>query len=96
MCRQPNERVYPVPVKPASDIQHWGQWPDDVRQTLRDWNKSRVRRLRFTHVGVFKCQACQQFCKSHTYGAAVLDGDPYCDDCLIDVARGWVFLGKSA
>lgn len=82
-------RIYPVRVKPASEIQHWGQWPEDVRQPLRDLNKSGVRRLCFSRIGVFKCHGCDAFCDSHTYGAAVLDGDPYCDDCLIQTVRGW-------
>jgi hypothetical protein len=38
-------------------------------------------------VSVFKCTDCNAFCYPHKHGAAVLDGDWFCDDCLIERAR---------
>lgn len=98
------DRIYPVPVKPASKIGTWSAWPADVVETLKMWNGGRgvpgKRRARLTFrrtssgsifepsVNVFKCEDCSAFCKSHSCGAAVLDGAWLCDDCLIARARG--------
>lgn len=84
------QRIYPVPVKPASNINTWAGWPDDVRDTLRTWNgRGSSHRLTFVWLGpsVFKCTDCGLFCKSHQHGAARLDGEFFCDDCLIARAR---------
>jgi hypothetical protein len=42
------------------------------------------------YVSVFKCVDCRQFCKPHGNGAAVLDGEWLCDDCLIARARTYL------
>jgi hypothetical protein len=42
------------------------------------------------HLTVFKCVDCLQFCKPHGSGAAQLDGDWLCDDCLIARARAYL------
>lgn len=89
------ERIYPVRVKPASGIGRWGQWPQDVEQLLRWWNKQGRLTFRRTATGsifdpqvnVFKCEDCSEFCEPHAHGAAVLDGDWLCDDCVITRAR---------
>lgn len=87
-------RIYPVPIKPATDINTWSGWPVDVVETLRKWNRGRLS-FRRTQTGsifepdvaTFKCVDCAQFCKAHRHGAAQLDGDWLCDDCLIARAR---------
>lgn len=86
--------IYPVPIKPASAISTWRGWPDDVRDVIWDWNHGglhghrRISRLTFKRSsGVFKCPDCNAFCRAHAHGAAVLDGDWLCDDCLIARAR---------
>lgn len=97
------DRIYPVPVKPASNISSWSGWPADVVDTLRQWNSGRGvpgrRRASLSFrqtlsgsffdpsVSVFKCTDCAEFCKPHGHGAAVLGGDWLCDDCLIARAR---------
>jgi hypothetical protein len=92
-----SDRIYPVPIKPASPISTWAGWPDDVRETIWDWNHhdhrplhdhrciSRLSFKRSSHV--FKCPDCEQFCEAHRNGAAVFDGEWLCDDCLIARAR---------
>lgn len=87
------DRIYPVPVKPPSAINSWPGWPEDVYETLWAWNHRKVEagqlvsRLSFgRRTGVFKCD-CGEFCLPHRGGAAVLDGVPLCDDCLIARAR---------
>lgn len=82
------ERIYPVRVKPASDIGRWGQWPEDVEGLLHWWNKQGRLTFHRTATGnVFKCEDCGEFCEPHTHGAAVLSGDWLCDDCVIARAR---------
>lgn len=82
-----SDRIYPVPVKAASRINSWGAWPFDAEPQIREWNHGH---LTFVRGPVFKCVDCAEFCQSHTYGAAVLDGDWLCDDCLIVRARAEV------
>lgn len=91
-----SDRIYPVPVKPASGINSWNGWPDDVRDTLRHWNgghrglsfrRSATGSIFEPSVCVFKCVDCEQFCAAHRHGAAVFKGDWLCDDCLIARAR---------
>ncbi len=74
----------------------WGSWPDDVRPILESWNAGpRAKRKEYGDhslsfrrwLGVFKCWDCARFCEPHANGAAVLDGDWLCDDCLIARAR---------
>lgn len=81
-----SDRIYPVPIKPASDIYTWSKWPADVEPILRHWNRGH-RGLTFARIGIFKCTVCEEFCDSHTYGAAVMKGKPFCDDCIISEAR---------
>lgn len=90
--------IYPIPVKPYSGISSWDGWPDDVVRVLKTWNSGQGLRLSFrrsltgsifgVHLSVFKCVDCEQYCKPHPFGAAVLDGEWLCDDCLIQRARG--------
>jgi hypothetical protein len=83
------DRIYPVAIKPKSAITTWGGWPDDVRDLLHVWNRyASAHSLSFRRSGnVFKCMDCEQFCEPAESGAAVLDGDWLCDDCLIQRAR---------
>lgn len=80
-------RIYPVAVKPPSGIGTWNAWPEDVHDTLREWNRSKG--LSFVRTAnVFKCEDCEAFCRAHEHGAAVLrDRTWLCDDCLITRAR---------
>lgn len=81
--------IYPVPVKPPSQISTWDSWPKDVRSIIRHWNKKREVRLSFVRtLYTFKCDDCDTFCHAHSCGAAVFPGELWvCDDCLIQRAR---------
>jgi hypothetical protein len=75
-------------------IKSWGGWPEDVEPILRRWNKRRGLRFgyapgRSTVNGVvyFMCADCGRFIQSLHYMDAVLSGRPYCEDCLIALAR---------
>jgi hypothetical protein len=77
---------YPVPTKPASGIQSWEGWPDDVRDIIRDWN--RRCGLSFVRGRIFKCDDCGEFCEPAAHGDAVFRGTlRLCDDCVIARAR---------
>jgi hypothetical protein len=89
-----NGRIYPVPIKPPSNIGMWHVWPDDVRPILHGWNNDRD--LSFVRAGVFKCADCEEFCESHKLGRAELRGLPLCDDCLIARARDAALSGRAA
>lgn len=78
--------IYPVPIKPETEIRRWAHWPDDVRPILEGWNKSGGEHtLSFYGSHVFKCPDCAEFCRQHN--SAHLDRVPICDDCLIARAR---------
>lgn len=81
-------RIYPVDLKPAGDIDNWGKWPADVEPLIREWNRSSDT-LSFggPYMSVFKCPDCEAFCIPHRYGAAYHKGEHVCDDCLIERAR---------
>ena len=68
-------------------IESWKDWPDDVRPLLRSWNHASVQRLRFPYTRGFTCTDCESAFQPNRYGDAALDGDYYCDDCLIQLAR---------
>lgn len=78
--------IYPVPLKPASPIRSWRDWPEDVVDLLKHWNGG-YRGLSFWGHRVFKCPDCEQFCEPQKYGTATLHGVEICDDCLIARAR---------
>lgn len=100
-----SDLIYPVPVKPATGINRWGDWPQDVEPVLLSWNSGpRSRRKEYgdhslsfrrslrgsifePSMSVFKCVDCSEFCEPHAHGAAVLDEDWLCDECLIGRAR---------
>lgn len=79
-------RIYPVPLKPASPIRSWRDWPEDVVEILKWWNGGH-RGLSFSGHGVFKCPDCERFCEPQMYGTATIHGVEVCDDCLIVRAR---------
>lgn len=80
-----------------SKINSWEGWPDDVREVLRSWNKKGDLSFRglwyWSALGsgypahVFKCSGCGEFHIPHKHGKAVYKGDPYCDPCMIELAR---------
>lgn len=77
-------------IKPASGIESWGSWPDDVRDLLREWNRGtldRPMKLSFYRRSIFDCADCRARCEPATSGVAYLNARWLCDDCLIDVAR---------
>lgn len=74
-------------IKPATEIETWSGWPKDVVGKLLHWNKG---------LGQFECCGCKELCQSHKYGAAVLSGQPLCDDCLVKYARGQLTLTTAA
>lgn len=91
-----SDRIYPVPLKPASGIASWAGWPEDVVKTLKHWNsgdywatrgKVSGQGLSFRGWGVFKCADCEEFCEPQKNGTAMFNGDELCDDCLIERAR---------
>jgi hypothetical protein len=82
---------------PASGISSWADWPDDVRDILRAWNKERFNdgyRLRFEMTSVlglppstFICRECLEEHYEPDYGVALFEGKTLCDPCLIASAR---------
>jgi len=73
-------------------VNDWGDWPDDVRERLRDWNERYL--LSFTHGPDFRCQGgCARTIASHPRGNPVVrpskkkHGAPVCEECLIAFAR---------
>ena len=78
-------------IKPATRIDTWSDWPDDVRGLLRWWNHYDTQRLRFVRLqgdgATFVCPDCKNECVAHPYGSAVLDDDWLCDGCLVERAR---------
>jgi hypothetical protein len=77
-------------VKPASAIESWPEWPDDVRGLLMEWNRgSRDRpiKLSFHRCRLFDCADCSARCEGASSGAASINGQLVCDDCLIERAR---------
>lgn len=79
-------------IKPSTAIEKWDGWPNDVVGKLLGWNKGPNAPLSFRRIGVFECCGCAELCEAHRYGAAVLSGQPLCDDCLIAHARGQLAL----
>ena len=74
--------------KPASAIDSWKDWPQDVMQILRSWNHASVQRLRFSYTQGFVCYGCGEDCRPNRYGDAVVGYEyHFCDECLIDLAR---------
>jgi hypothetical protein len=102
----------PTSPKPASNINRWGEWPADVNDRLYKMNRMGPdMRLTFRRIGqypfqttsrtgmhgLFMCTDCAALCEAHQYGAAVLDGLLYCDDCLIEKVRREVrIFGKKS
>jgi hypothetical protein len=78
--------IYPFPLKPASGIRTWTDWPEDVVEILKWWNGG-YRGLSFWGHRVFKCPDCNQFCEPQMYGNATIDKVSFCDDCIIARAR---------
>jgi hypothetical protein len=88
-------------VQPPSKIGSWEAWPDDVRDTLRRWNKQRWNggwRLSFA-IGaywplkrprVFKCWRCERFHEQPYFGTSLFEGRAHCDRCMIELARAGV------
>lgn len=78
------------PIKPRSEINRWADWPDDVREELKAWNRQRAPfpgwhyRLGFYRAGplrngayplrTFRCSECKYLCMHHPNGTATLDG----------------------
>lgn len=85
-----SDRIYPVPVKPRTNINRWRDWPEDCVQAIK-----RLVRGWYSTGGVFKCSDCSEFCQPHPHGVPHLgsarDGRDcttiLCDDCLIARAR---------
>jgi hypothetical protein len=76
-----------IHVHPPSGITSWGGWPDDVRETLIDWNSKRDLTFRYLDGRtIFQCEGCLGW---HMPGAtvAVYKGEAYCDFCMITIAR---------
>lgn len=76
-------------------LRHWNkQRRLSFRGGSFDWGRIGVQprysrgRLDFSQA-VFRCFKCQAPCKTHPSGRAELDSRPYCDACLIELAREW-------
>ena len=82
-------------MKPASRIESWKDWPEDVVETMRSWNHTSVQRLRFPYTQGFTCADCGAECVPNRYGDAALDGHQLCDDCLITIVRNHNLLRDS-
>src|SRR5688572_20200816 len=61
--------IYPVPIKPRTRINRWGDWPKDcveqIRKLVRGW---------YPTGGVFKCADCEAFCEPHPHGVPHVGG----------------------
>jgi len=76
-----------IHVHPPSGISSWEAWPDDVRETLFEWN--RMHDLTFRYLdgrSIFKCSGCLGW---HTPSGTVCvyKEEAYCDFCMITIAR---------
>lgn len=77
-------------VRPPSGIRTWDDWPTDVVEVLREWN--RKKELSFIYISnghvrvIFQCEVCEDW---HTPQATVgvLRKRAVCDSCLIKIAR---------
>jgi len=82
-------------VRPPSGIRTWADWPKDVVDVLREWNKKKD--LSFVYISngqsrvIFKCEVCEIW---HDPGSTVgvLRKKAVCDSCLIKLARASRFL----
>lgn len=85
-------------------VRGWDDWPDDVRDRLRDWNRNYL--LSFRQGPDFVCGGgCARMIKSHERGNPVVratkkaHGTVVCEDCLIAFARKFTrppWLGQQA
>lgn len=91
---QETREVSGVTLHTRSRIRSWEGWPDDVRETLRSWN--RLRLLSFVGMDTiarvppqpsFKCVDCGRFINPSGSTACKLEDYLICDDCIIDRAR---------
>lgn len=76
-------------------LRHWNrQRRLSFRGGSFDWGRIGVQ-PRYSGAGfdftqaVFRCTSCQAPCETHPSGRAELDLRPYCDPCLIELAREW-------
>lgn len=76
-------------------LRHWNkQRRLSFRGGSFDWGRigaqPRYRQGGFDFTqAVFRCHSCQAPCETHPSGRAELDARPYCDLCLIALAREW-------
>lgn len=83
------------PADVRSLLRHWNkQRRLSFRGGSFDWGRIGAQ-SRFSSEGfdftqaVFRCFRCQSPCETHPSGRAELDSRPYCDSCLIELAREW-------
>lgn len=69
----------------------WDEWPADVVDVLRSWNRRHL--LSFVRHGLFVCSVCHREVEAHENGNAHLRtrrdliGKPLCETCLIHAGR---------
>lgn len=94
-----HEVLLGIEVKPASGIENWAAWPDDVRALLMEWNSGRPEaRLSFYRRGLFDCADCCERCEPARNGVACIKThgrEWLCDDCLIGRARAMLPLREA-
>jgi hypothetical protein len=82
-------------VYSRSTVTSWASWPDDVRDTLRQWNRGRnLSFVYMSHIGArpdeqpsFKCDGCDRYVNPAGSTACSFYGVLTCDDCMASMAR---------
>jgi hypothetical protein len=83
-------------VRPPSGIRTWADWPLDVVDVLREWNKKRDLSFVYISTGgsrvIFRCEVCELWHDPSTT-VGILRKKAVCDGCLIKLARAHLRLG---
>lgn len=67
-------------------VKSWEGWPDDVRETLRAWNRSGALSFLWSQ-RVFQCPECARYVDNRGTTACRLGDETVCDDCIVAKAR---------
>ena len=91
-------KVETIDIQPRSGINTWNDWPEDVVEQLRKWNKRHQLSFRYLcPIGVrriFKCSGCLKWNECGTSTTAIMDEKAFCDSCMIIQARFQMALDR--
>jgi hypothetical protein len=68
-------------------IRSWGEWPSDVVETIRRWNKTGGLSFRYGPRPFFRCDTCERLIVVRAADRCEFRGKSYCEECLIALAR---------